>query len=306
MSAEVAKKRGRPKKVIADPVEVEMPESTAKATTRAKSTRTTKTTKAVPAAPGKASVAKKTTAKSTGASATSKPAPKATAASAKPVAKVPEKPVTMKSIPTTPTTSKILEQVKELEAKKSAQSQETMKEAAMAQSKTDLGAGSVKDVESIISNSAAKKSTEVPMPQPPMATKSSPLPQQQKPASPPISSAVPPPSPAKSTPPPPPSAKPTPKPHIPIAELNSAIVSNITTRAGARPNTSGSQQLPKNYKPVARKVTMAIVALPIAIVTSYVLYQRLVLGEEKKMLVPAPKPGNPETKAESPSVVSSQ
>jgi hypothetical protein len=72
----------------------------------------------------------------------------------------------------------------------------------------------------------------------------------------------------------PPPSKPAGKPHVPLAQLNSDIVSNITTRAGARPNTEGSKQLPQNYKAVSRKVTMAIVALPIAIVTSYVLYQR--------------------------------
>jgi len=65
-------------------------------------------------------------------------------------------------------------------------------------------------------------------------------------------------------------------------------VSNISTRAGARPNVGSGKPLPKNYKPIARKVTMAIVAMPIAIVTSYVLYQRLVLGEDRKLLV---KPG---------------
>jgi hypothetical protein len=101
-------------------------------------------------------------------------------------------------------------------------------------------------------------------------------------------------------------AKPTPKPHVPIAALNSEIVSNITTRAGARPNPTGGNSLPKNYKSVANKVTMAIVAMPIAIVTSWVLYERckvpslirekgnvlitgeVVLGEERKNLV---KPG---------------
>jgi hypothetical protein len=37
-------------------------------------------------------------------------------------------------------------------------------------------------------------------------------------------------------------------------------------------------------------VTATIVALPIAIVTSYFLYQRLVLGEERKVLVVKPVP----------------
>jgi hypothetical protein len=56
--------------------------------------------------------------------------------------------------------------------------------------------------------------------------------------------------------------------------MNSAVVSQISERAGARQSRPGSKALPNNYKPVARKVTLAIVALPIAIVTSYVLWQR--------------------------------
>jgi len=32
--------------------------------------------------------------------------------------------------------------------------------------------------------------------------------------------------------------------------------------------------LPEKYRPAARKITLALVALPIAIVTSWVLYQR--------------------------------
>lgn len=50
-----------------------------------------------------------------------------------------------------------------------------------------------------------------------------------------------------------------------------------------------SGQLPPNYGSTARRVTFAIVALPIAIVTSYVLFQRLVLGQEQKRLVPRPQ-----------------
>ncbi|PVH81314.1 hypothetical protein DL98DRAFT_571198 [Cadophora sp. DSE1049] len=292
MSAEVAKKRGRPKKVISDPVEVELSESTKKATTRAKSTKTaTKTIKSAPATSAKATVVKNSVPKPAGTSATPKTAAKVAAPSAKAV----EKPIVAKPTPTTPTTSKILEQVKEMEAKKAAVSQESAKGTTVMMGKVEveLGPESAKEVERLQQQFAAKLSTGSSKHQPTMAAKSTPSSSQSKPIpstnSPdpkPIAKAPPP---SKSTPPnPPPSAKPTPKPHVPIAELKSAIVSNITTRAGAKPNTAGSQQLPKNYKPVARKVTMAIVALPIAIVTSYVLYQRLVLGEEKK-LFPMPK-----------------
>ncbi|KFZ16378.1 hypothetical protein V502_05120, partial [Pseudogymnoascus sp. VKM F-4520 (FW-2644)] len=96
---------------------------------------------------------------------------------------------------------------------------------------------------------------------------------------------------AAKTPPPKP-APPTkpPAPKIPLGALNAKIVDNISRPAGARPSAGGQQQLPKGYKPVARKVTMVIVALPIALVTSYVLWQRLVMGEEQKVLLkPAPK-----------------
>lgn len=77
-----------------------------------------------------------------------------------------------------------------------------------------------------------------------------------------------------------PSAKappPTPKPparNVPLAAFNAKVVSGLTTPLGARPSAQKGQQLPPNYKPMARKVTLAIVALPVAIVTSYVLWQR--------------------------------
>lgn len=76
--------------------------------------------------------------------------------------------------------------------------------------------------------------------------------------------------------PPPKPAPPTkpPAPKIPLSALNAKIVDNISKPEVARPSAGGQQQLPKGYKPVARKVTMVIVALPIVIVTSYVLWQR--------------------------------
>ncbi|KAK0659019.1 hypothetical protein DIS24_g4200 [Lasiodiplodia hormozganensis] len=42
------------------------------------------------------------------------------------------------------------------------------------------------------------------------------------------------------------------------------------------------EPLPLKYKPAARRVTLAMVAAPIAIVTSWALYDRLVLGKERK------------------------
>ena len=70
----------------------------------------------------------------------------------------------------------------------------------------------------------------------------------------------------------------------PLSALNSAIVNNITTPNGARPNRTG-QNLPTGYNTVARKVTLAIVALPVLLVTSWVLWDRLVMGKEKKELI---------------------
>ncbi|KAF2089195.1 hypothetical protein K490DRAFT_55786 [Saccharata proteae CBS 121410] len=48
------------------------------------------------------------------------------------------------------------------------------------------------------------------------------------------------------------------------------------------------QPLPARYRPAARRVTSALVALPIAIVTGWVLYDRLVLGKERKVMPEAP------------------
>ncbi|KAH8144432.1 uncharacterized protein LAJ45_11600 [Morchella importuna] len=50
-----------------------------------------------------------------------------------------------------------------------------------------------------------------------------------------------------------------------------------------RPLSPG--ELPSKYKPAERRVRVMIIALPIAIVTSWVLWNRLVKGEERKVLV---------------------
>ncbi|KAL1643133.1 hypothetical protein SLS58_005102 [Diplodia intermedia] len=42
------------------------------------------------------------------------------------------------------------------------------------------------------------------------------------------------------------------------------------------------EPLPAAYKPAARRWTLAIVAMPVALVTSYALYDRLVLGNKRK------------------------
>ncbi|RKF71667.1 hypothetical protein GcM1_250092 [Golovinomyces cichoracearum] len=66
--------------------------------------------------------------------------------------------------------------------------------------------------------------------------------------------------------------------------VNSATY--ISRNFGAAPNIHKSKPLPANYNATKRKVTMTIVALPIALVTSWVLFERLVLGKERKELVP--------------------
>ncbi|RKF76890.1 hypothetical protein GcM3_076008 [Golovinomyces cichoracearum] len=66
--------------------------------------------------------------------------------------------------------------------------------------------------------------------------------------------------------------------------VNSATY--ISRNFGAAPNIHKPKSLPANYNATKRKVTMTIVALPIALVTSWVLFERLVLGKERKELVP--------------------
>ncbi|TVY52124.1 hypothetical protein LCER1_G005115 [Lachnellula cervina] len=258
MSSEIAKKRGRPKKVISDPVESEIPETTKKSTIRAKSTKAaaskSSTPKAKTATPAKASASKPAASslppqKSTTSKTPSPPAKKPESQTP-PLASAKQPPKT----PVTPETSKILSKVREL-------SHETIR-------KSEEAAESSKpSPKHLDSEPAPTPQTTTPLPHPTATA-----------AKPNISPPKPPPAPKATAPP-------TTKPHVPLASLNSEIVSNITTRAGARPNTAGSRALPANYKLAARKVTMAIVAAPILIVTSYVLYERLVLGEERKLLV---------------------
>ncbi|CAD6445962.1 5a755dae-42dd-4376-9e6d-b95d36e24091 [Sclerotinia trifoliorum] len=99
-----------------------------------------------------------------------------------------------------------------------------------------------------------------------------------------------PPPPSKST------SKQTPLKSLPLKSLNQSITSRLTTPAGARPlMRKGDKPLPGNYQSVARRVTMTIVALPILLVTSWVLWDRLVLGQEQKSLIREPPvvPGPP-------------
>jgi hypothetical protein len=240
MSAEGVKKRGRPKKLISDPVEIEMPEKK-KSTTRAKSTKAAvKPAKPTASEPVAATVSKTARITSTNTKAASKPPAPSPPASAKTEPKPAlSKPAT--KTPVTPETSKILEQVRDLAAKKVPASPDPTKVSKPSPTTTTPGPASAS-------------------PETPSASTNTP---------PPYSEPIPPPKPTKI----PPAASKAPQ-KIPFAAMNSEIVSNISTRAGARPNAGPSGKLPPNYKSTARKYTAAIVAMPILIVTSYVLYER--------------------------------
>lgn len=61
---------------------------------------------------------------------------------------------------------------------------------------------------------------------------------------------------------------------IPLKALNQSITSQLTTPSGARPTGEGGKPLPVNYKAVARRLTLTIAALPVLLVTSWVLWER--------------------------------
>ncbi|RKF53436.1 hypothetical protein OnM2_105008 [Erysiphe neolycopersici] len=86
--------------------------------------------------------------------------------------------------------------------------------------------------------------------------------------------------------------RPPPLPQAPFKAQNSKaqpkLKTSIQEQSQVRATTyaTKSKPLPPNYKSTKRKVTMAIVALPIVFVTSWVLFERLWLGKERKELVP--------------------
>ncbi|MCJ1258985.1 hypothetical protein MMC24_006819 [Lignoscripta atroalba] len=87
-----------------------------------------------------------------------------------------------------------------------------------------------------------------------------------------------------------PTSTPNPNPttHSPFpspTSLNAFAVSQLSGRPSRPTPRIYDGRLPDKYKPAARRITFVMVALPIAIVTSWVLWQRLVLGEERKRLV---------------------
>ncbi|OWP02485.1 hypothetical protein B2J93_61 [Marssonina coronariae] len=262
MSSAVVKKRGRPEKINPAGGAGALPASTKPATTRAKSTQAGTRTKAAPATSATTPGPQRLAARPAVASAKPRPASRTPL----PSMRIPWEKQTMPP----PPTSKILDQVKDQEAKQTPGRETpaaTAVRAPVSPSKPPPATMAAKEA----SGPARRK--DAPSPTPTRTTASSPRP--------PVG---PPPPPARPIPPAAPKPPPTPRADVPMAARDSAVVSGISTRTGARPNTAGSQQLPKNYKPVARRVTAAIVALPIALVTGYVLFQRLVLGQEKKKM----------------------
>lgn len=291
MSAEIVKKRGRPKKVISDTVEVEAEraEIVKPRKTRAKSTTTTikpvtSKTKAKKAPSDATSTIKKASGSLPSQESPTKPSVQQSSKVAHTTtAKIAKSTTT----PVTPETSKILSEIREISAKN----------VSSLHGSTNPSNSPSTLAPSELQSTTAETSTSPrplvePTSLPPVTTISGEPISANQPRPTPSPSKIPQPlvgaNPASSKPPklPPKSA-----PKIPLAALNSAIVDNISTRAGARPNAGGSKNsLPPNYKPVARKVTMAIVAMPIVIVTSWVLYQRCTLLDylSKDISIPPP------------------
>ena len=76
------------------------------------------------------------------------------------------------------------------------------------------------------------------------------------------------------------------------SSLNAFAVNTLTAqahRSRPAPNIKAGTLHPK-YKSVARRVTLVMVAAPIAIVTSWVLWERIVMGQERKKLGKPSKP----------------
>ena len=78
-----------------------------------------------------------------------------------------------------------------------------------------------------------------------------------------------------STAPPPPQPQSSPSAFSP-KNLNAFAVNHLTARAHSSrpPLPINDGRLPDKYKPAARRITYALVAMPIAIVTSYMLWAR--------------------------------
>lgn len=307
-STEIVRKRGRPKKVVEAETEsaltVENPTPVKKTTTRKASTKATK----APTISGEKlskkiekSISTKT-AKSAKAELTSKETSNGELSQPKIAVKPPKQ-----ATPTTSSTSKILQEVG---VKGTLKAGNYLASAKPTSSTTSTGPAPTTSTtkpaptqtpsltapaplpsapETSLPSSTSSRIPQMPLSKPTAPNKSAPLPYRS-------SNAMPKPfKPSKSSPTKPlsnslePSPAPA-KPAISPTSLNTFAVSHLS----ARPGTTGSGtdslhsipdgQLPAKYKPAARRITAIMVALPIAIVTSYELYQRLVLGKERKLM----------------------
>jgi hypothetical protein len=284
MSAEVVKKRGRPKKVVSEPIAAESMEPVKKGT-RQKSTKAS----APLSATTSNEAAKLPMATAEDASITSIAAQKKTNRIKSPTVSVntsssppttppeaisetlpaPTKSPTKSSPPkVTPANSKILNQVRALSSKAPSAGKSSSAASKSPNPTSPASPTTSKNTKSLSQTNATKPSASEPSSKPslPKAEQEHPVSSQSDV----LNASLLQPSPIPST------SQPhaqQPQKRVPIAALNSSIVSQISSRAGARPGRPPTD-LPVNYKPVARRVTLAIVALPIAIVTSWVLYQR--------------------------------
>jgi hypothetical protein len=139
---------------------------------------------------------------------------------------------------------------------------------------TKPGSPAAKATSAAAAQSASKTST--PSSAKPAAKPLPYAPPKAKPAPPHPAAASTPPATSQSSAPSSASSKPS------LANFNASLVSQLSQRGGARPGPAQKTELPKNYKSVSRKVTLAMVAAPIAIVTSWVLWER------RKCYLPTP------------------
>lgn len=283
MSAEVVKKRGRPKKVVSEPVAAESMEPVKKGT-RQKSTKasaplsattsneaaklpmaTAEDASITPIAAQKKTnrIKTPTVAANTSSSPPTTP-PEAISETLPAATKSPTKSSPPK---VTPANSKILNQVRALSSK-APSAAKSSSAASKSPNPTSPSPTTSKNTKLPFQTNAAKPSAPAPPSKPslPKTVQEHPVSSQSDV----LNASLLQPSPIPSTSHP---HTQQPQKRVPIAALNSSIVSQISSRAGARPGRPPTD-LPANYKPVARRVTLAIVALPVAIVTSWVLYQR--------------------------------
>lgn len=278
--ATVVKKRGRPRKVVteAEPVTSETPES-GKKTRGRKATRATDPAEETTGITKRRTAAKKdeATAQAAGVKRTRKPtaAQVATAEIISPPETPILDPATAQTTAAseapiiTPESSQILSQVRELAAKATAESE------AMAADSNPLSYRPTAPLSSLTSSKAkqtSKPATTTAMPAKPSTSNTASVLEPSK-ASPAAAAAAPLQPPQR----PPHPAAPTTTHNStlkanPLSAPPSSTASPIPPPAGARPGRP--RPLPPGYNAAARKVTMTIVALPIAIVTSYVLYER--------------------------------